>query len=148
MCDGSYRKVEGKSEDNWVWSPQGVIDLHRPEHWGVVQFESSRTARVTRRDAAGKIRELLHRFYYAQRDFRIVHQRWATCLEELDFPNGHEIDLYATPNYFEAVARDESGEEWHIGSDSHFWKGESYESKCVRGECEFRPDFGAANIDF
>jgi hypothetical protein len=25
-------------EDNWVWSPQGVVDMHVPEHWGHVQF--------------------------------------------------------------------------------------------------------------
>ncbi len=26
-------------EDNWVWSPQGVVDMHRPEKWGEVIFE-------------------------------------------------------------------------------------------------------------
>lgn len=25
-------------EDNWVWSPQGVIDMHKPENWGFLQF--------------------------------------------------------------------------------------------------------------
>ena len=25
-------------EDNWVWSPQGVINMHVPARWGVVQF--------------------------------------------------------------------------------------------------------------
>lgn len=25
-------------EDNWVWSPQGVINMHVPAYWGVVQF--------------------------------------------------------------------------------------------------------------
>jgi hypothetical protein len=33
-----YRKVPGKAEDNWVWSPQGLIDMHVPEHWGYVEF--------------------------------------------------------------------------------------------------------------
>ena len=32
-----YEKLPGK-EDNWVWSPQGVIDMHRPETWGFVRF--------------------------------------------------------------------------------------------------------------
>lgn len=27
-------------EDNWVWSPQGVIDMHQPEMWGKVEFVS------------------------------------------------------------------------------------------------------------
>ena len=34
---GKYEKLPGK-EDNWVWSPQGVIDMHRPETWGYVRF--------------------------------------------------------------------------------------------------------------
>src|SRR5262245_54760752 len=34
----AYEKVSGSSEDNWVWSPQGVVDMHRPEMWGLVQF--------------------------------------------------------------------------------------------------------------
>ncbi len=25
-------------EDNWVWSPQGVINMHVPAYWGMVQF--------------------------------------------------------------------------------------------------------------
>jgi hypothetical protein len=27
------------SEDNWVWSPQGIIDMHRPEKWGFLVFK-------------------------------------------------------------------------------------------------------------
>lgn len=26
-------------EDNWVWSPQGVVNMHMPERWGEVLFE-------------------------------------------------------------------------------------------------------------
>lgn len=33
-----YRKAAGGREDNWVWSPQGVIDMHRPERWGRFVF--------------------------------------------------------------------------------------------------------------
>jgi len=25
-------------EDNWVWSPQGTINMHLPEHWGKLKF--------------------------------------------------------------------------------------------------------------
>lgn len=27
-------------EDNWVWSPQGAINMHMPEMWGRVQFSA------------------------------------------------------------------------------------------------------------
>ncbi|HQI44441.1 MAG TPA: hypothetical protein PK949_10040, partial [Dysgonamonadaceae bacterium] len=42
--NGKYVKkkdpVSGKPlpEENWVWSPQGVVDMHRPEMWGFVHF--------------------------------------------------------------------------------------------------------------
>ena len=36
--DGAYEKVPGAREDNWVWSPQWAVDMHRPEHWGRVRF--------------------------------------------------------------------------------------------------------------
>lgn len=35
--DGRYVKLPGP-EDNWVWSPQGVVDMHRPWMWGRLQF--------------------------------------------------------------------------------------------------------------
>lgn len=43
LQDGLYtrkRDTEGKylPEYNWVWSPQGVINMHEPEHWGFVYF--------------------------------------------------------------------------------------------------------------
>ena len=36
--DGRYEKVPDTKEDNWVWSPQGVINMHIPEKWGTVRF--------------------------------------------------------------------------------------------------------------
>jgi hypothetical protein len=42
---GRYVKAPGMKEDNWVWSPQGVVDMHVPEKWGYVRFEGEREAR-------------------------------------------------------------------------------------------------------
>jgi hypothetical protein len=36
--DGRLEKVAGACEENWVWSPQGRIDMHRPERWGYFDF--------------------------------------------------------------------------------------------------------------
>ena len=44
VVDGRYRKARepvdwsDHPEDNWVWAPQGEIDMHIPEKWGVVRF--------------------------------------------------------------------------------------------------------------
>jgi len=45
IVDGKYHKLPGKKEDNWVWSPQGLIDMHVPEKWGFVQFTREEPAR-------------------------------------------------------------------------------------------------------
>ncbi|MCY3599759.1 MAG: carbohydrate-binding family 9-like protein [Gemmatimonadetes bacterium] len=48
VVDGQYRKRRepvdwsDHPEDNWVWSPQGEIDMHIPEKWGVVRFVADR----------------------------------------------------------------------------------------------------------
>ena len=33
------RTAPDEKEDNWVWSPQGVINMHIPDKWGYVRFE-------------------------------------------------------------------------------------------------------------
>lgn len=38
--DGKYLKLPGRDEHNWVWSPQGVINMHVPERWGFVDFRN------------------------------------------------------------------------------------------------------------
>ena len=45
LADG-YRKVprESHPEDNWVWTPQDAIDMHRPEKFGYVTFRESPVA--------------------------------------------------------------------------------------------------------
>jgi cellulose/xylan binding protein with CBM9 domain len=40
----NFSRVEWKpgnpKEDNWVWSPQGVINMHVPDRWGYLHFGS------------------------------------------------------------------------------------------------------------
>jgi hypothetical protein len=38
VVDGKYKKKQGLREDNWVWSVQGLINMHVPEKWGQVRF--------------------------------------------------------------------------------------------------------------
>ncbi|PLX02284.1 MAG: hypothetical protein C0595_11275 [Marinilabiliales bacterium] len=44
IVDGKYVKKKDAetskplAEDNWVWSPQGVVNMHIPEKWGRVKF--------------------------------------------------------------------------------------------------------------
>jgi len=36
VVDGEY--VKGTDCEFWVWSPQYVVDMHRPDRWGVLRF--------------------------------------------------------------------------------------------------------------
>ena len=42
----NFSRVEWKTgqprEDNWVWSPQGVINMHVPEQWGYLNFRDAK----------------------------------------------------------------------------------------------------------
>lgn len=40
VVDGKYVKIpkDKSPEDNWVWSPIGRVDMHRPGRWGKVRF--------------------------------------------------------------------------------------------------------------
>ncbi len=79
-----YIKVTGRPEHNWVWSPQGTIDMHRPETWGYVQFSSAAPGSdLFRPDPTYPGRVLLHRIYYAQRSYREAHGHWAGSLDAL-----------------------------------------------------------------
>ncbi|MDF1702965.1 MAG: transglutaminase domain-containing protein, partial [Planctomycetota bacterium] len=72
LADG-YRKVprEAHPEDNWVWSPQDAIDMHRPEKFGYVMFSAEAPGPelpACPRDPTGPARERLMAAYYVLRE--------------------------------------------------------------------------------
>ncbi len=73
--NGIYRKQlnpeTGKPlpEENWVWSPQGVINMHIPEHWGYVEFSDNNP---------------LPRFWVWMSGKKRTSEQWASVLEDLD----------------------------------------------------------------
>lgn len=85
VTDGKYRKVPNTPEDNWVWSPQGAIDMHRPERWGYVQFSTAEPGTASfRPDPAAPVRDRLMQIYHAQRTHQRNNQRWNDRLDALD----------------------------------------------------------------
>ena len=83
--DGKFQKAPNQKEDNWVWSPQEVVDMHRPERWGYVQFSTSdpKSDRF-RRDISHEVRAILHEIYYAQHDFHAKNKQFAPNLQSLN----------------------------------------------------------------
>lgn len=102
IVDGQYRKIDGRPEHNWVWSPQEVIDMHRPEHWGYVQFtHEAMGSGAFVQDQSKVARDTLHRIYYAQKERRKTHGSYAHSLVDLGLEN-LEAAMWAMPNGFEA----------------------------------------------
>lgn len=115
--DGEYRKQKGLREDNWVWSPQGVVDMHRPWTWGYVQFTTASIGEGNLRPLDGLAeREALMEICEAQRAYRRQTGHWAKTLKDLGvYPTG--ASLYVTPSLYEAIIGD-----YHVDSTSRLWK--------------------------
>jgi hypothetical protein len=98
VMGGRYRKVPERPEHNWVWSPQGVVDMHRPERWGYLQFSTAAPGTASfRPDPTSSARHLLHRVYYAQRSYRKWRGTWARSLDDLDLGGLSHPDLAGPP---------------------------------------------------
>ncbi len=126
--DGKYVKVPNTPENNWIWSAQGVIDMHRPERWGYVQFTKLAPGTVKfMPDAAAPARNALQGIYYAQKSFQLKHQRWAATLDELGLkaeakPGLSAPALKLTADGFMGtialILPDGKSQEWSIRQDS------------------------------
>lgn len=72
-------------EYNWVWSPQGVINMHEPEHWGYVFFSSETAGNTIQFEIPEdeKIRWIMFQLYRNQKSYHKEHGQWAQQLEKL-----------------------------------------------------------------
>ena len=71
-------------EDNWVWSPQGLIAMHYPERWGFVHFRDGDGAKpIGAADPLEIAKQTLRLLYYKQKGYHSVNGAYATSLHEL-----------------------------------------------------------------
>jgi len=73
-------------ENNWVWSPQGLIAMHYPEMWGLVQFTSAHPGTRTvsfESAAADSARWALRRLFYAERNYYNAHGTYTAAIADL-----------------------------------------------------------------
>ncbi len=96
VADGKYVRVPAigtphasGNEENWIWSPQGAVNMHRPETWGYLQYSSkpvgSEVAYVA--DPLAAARYQLHRVLYAQEAHILKHGHYAKKLQSLGLAN-------------------------------------------------------------
>jgi hypothetical protein len=113
---GQYQKVPKTKEDNWVWSPTGIIDMHRPERWGYVQFTRKKGNVSFRPDRDFKVKTELEDVYYAQREYQQKHGRFAGSTKELGLA-GSKARLKLTVSGYEATLKG-----WRIREDAKIWR--------------------------
>ena len=113
IIEDQYVKTDAP-EHNWVWSPQGLIYMHMPELWGIVQFTQAPPEQGNVEFQESKIDQIkwaLRQVYYGQRHYFFKNDRYTASLKELnlikkpveDVPWPPKIVL--TPSGWEAVAQ-------------------------------------------
>lgn len=86
-------------EHNWVWSPQGVINMHYPERWGYLQFTRSNQRYTSfKLPYQERRKQYLWLVYYRQKEYIAQHQRYAASLKDLGF-SIPEIVVEGKTNY-------------------------------------------------
>lgn len=106
--DGQYVKIPRTPEYNWVWSPQGIINMHAPERWGYLQFSTSPAGTATFNEpATTAARNVLWEVYHRQQQYRREHGQYAKDAAALGLtalPLSPVIE--ATSTQFTAVVKD------------------------------------------
>jgi hypothetical protein len=135
--DNRYAKVinpdTGKPfpEDNWVWSPIGLINMHIPDRWGYVQFSEVEVGTGTVpfvHHADEQIKNGLRKLYYAQGAYRKEHSRYALTSLELNSTvesiAGEDIEFEVSSTRFKlsAPSSDDPSKRWYITEDGRIWK--------------------------
>jgi len=137
VVKGQYQKqinpVTNKPypEDNWVWSPQGVVNMHYPEMWGYVQFSKELAGSPTVSFLAQNVENVkwsLRQIYYGQRRYFEKFKTFTNDLKKLGVsikpvPGYREQPVIEkTTNLFEAYfLTSDSTQKIHIRQDGFLW---------------------------
>ena len=140
VVDGKYKKrthtVSGIEkplpEDNWVWSPQGVIAMHQPETWGFLQFSEITAGKGTDTyvaDPDNEVKWALRMLYYRQKVWFEKNNSYTSDLKSLGLDtymvNGKPFtpSIKMTFTMYEATLAGMDGKTtWHILQDGRIWK--------------------------
>lgn len=133
ISNGSYEKSidpdTGKPlpENNWVWSPQGEINMHLPEKWGYILFTDkpvSYPLTIEIVDPYYPTKVKLLDLYRMQQQFRKTHGRFAGSLWELNKQgrsDNTDIFIEATGRQFIISSKTENGKTVFIDHQKRIW---------------------------
>ena len=141
--DGRYAKAKDPAsgvpyaEDNWTWSPQGLINVHYPEMWGFVQFSDKIVGKGEELFADAFVEPVkwaLREIYYRERAYRDANGSFTTDLAALGLGFNKALKIggwdyppliQTTASFFEAIYRNEDGGSWHIRQDGLVWRSDA-----------------------
>lgn len=135
--DGEYLKSRdpesGKTnpEHNWVWSPQGEVNMHMPEKWAYVLFSEKRVSKDVNRPAPPaeeKYRAELRKLYFKQRQFYREHKQYTHDQKALFPENNINEALHISASgeqYHASLYVPVSRNTWHINHKGRIWKTKS-----------------------
>ena len=116
-------------EHNWVWSPQGVINMHYPERWGYLLFTRRQTGSQLPAfilPDSEKLKSYLWLIYYRQKRYYEQHQQYTASLQKLGFPDKNRVtianqnnllQLEAITHQFTATITTPDSTSWRIDQD-------------------------------
>jgi hypothetical protein len=119
--NGKYVKLKDSSgrnlpEHNWVWSPQGVVDMHCPERWAYLQFNKDFTNnKAFSLPYAELQKRYLWLIYYHEQLWQSTHQTYTGLLKKFGLEsrvtvNGRvsTLQIEATKHQFMALITDKT----------------------------------------
>ncbi|PRY11686.1 carbohydrate binding protein with CBM9 domain [Pontibacter ummariensis] len=132
--EGNYvKKKDDKGrflpEHNWVWSPQGLINMHYPERWGYLQFTRQKSGSGSPAFVfpyTEKQKNYLWLVYYKQKEYYQKHGKYAKSLARAGLKNMRDVvidtqpnrlQLKATRHQFMATIQLPEGAVWSINQD-------------------------------
>ncbi len=128
IVDNGYEKTDSP-EYNWVWSPQGLVNMHYPEMWGLVQFTETiaGTDQVQKQSTElDQIKWALRQVYYRERSYFDTYQRYTASLKELELRESPVVNvpwpptISVTPSGWEAFVKWQ--DDWvFIRKDGKVW---------------------------
>lgn len=116
--DGKYEKRRGENgrfipENNWVWSPQGLINMHFPERWGYLSFSETPPSLGKKPSfklpEKEKVKQIAWLMYYLQKEYYNQNKKYSSNTQEL-------IDRYPEVSTLmkNISIKSDTGEDWFI----------------------------------
>jgi len=140
VVEGKYKKRTHKvggiekplPENNWVWSPQGVIAMHQPETWGFLQFSETLAGKGVDAyipDPDNEVKWALRLLYYREKAYFEKNNSYTLDIKVLGLENyivngkPFHPSIKMTFSSWEAIATSVNGKStWHIVQDGRIWR--------------------------